>query len=84
MSVQIAVRLSDDLVSELDHVVATGHMHSRAEAVRSAIELLVQIEREREIGEEYARAYGAEPQDDWVGRAGLSLGASLLRSESER
>jgi Arc/MetJ-type ribon-helix-helix transcriptional regulator len=83
MAVQIAVRLPDDLLTELDHVVATGRAHSRAEAVRNAVELLVRVEREREIADEYARAYGAEPQEDWIGQAGLALGAKLLESEPE-
>lgn len=38
MTTQIAVRLSDELITQLDQVVAAGHQ-SRSEAVRRAIEL---------------------------------------------
>jgi Arc/MetJ-type ribon-helix-helix transcriptional regulator len=62
-------------------MVAAGHARSRAEAVRNAVELLASVEREREIADEYTRAYGAAPQEDWVGQAGLALGAALQGSE---
>lgn len=38
MTTQIAVRLPDDLITQLDQAVAAGH-RSRSEAVRRAIEL---------------------------------------------
>ncbi|MDQ3738065.1 MAG: ribbon-helix-helix domain-containing protein [Actinomycetota bacterium] len=38
MTTQIAVRLPDELIDELDLVVAAGHQ-SRSQAVRRAIEL---------------------------------------------
>jgi Arc/MetJ-type ribon-helix-helix transcriptional regulator len=38
MSKQIAVRLSDDLVDFVDHVVGTGRQRSRAAVVTSALE----------------------------------------------
>jgi Arc/MetJ-type ribon-helix-helix transcriptional regulator len=83
MAIQIAVRIPDDLLAALDRMVATGHARSRAEAVRNAVELLARVEREREIADEYARAYGEAPQEDWVGRAGLALGAALQLAERD-
>lgn len=48
MTTQIAVRLPDDLINQLDRVVATSHQ-SRSEAVRRAIELYVyRLECERD------------------------------------
>jgi Arc/MetJ-type ribon-helix-helix transcriptional regulator len=48
MTVQIAVKLPDRLVAELDHLVTTGSFESRSDAVRHGIEALVrQGERER-------------------------------------
>jgi hypothetical protein len=38
-------------------------------------------ERERPIADAYVRGYGAAPQEDWVGRAGLEAGAQLLKEE---
>ena len=77
MAIQIAVRIPEELLVALDRMVAAGHARSRADAVRNAVELLARVEREREIADEYARAYGEAPQEAWIGQAGLALGAAL-------
>ena len=54
MTTQIAVRLPDEMVEQLDELVAAGHQ-SRSEAVRRAIELYlyrVQCERDARRYEE--------------------------------
>ena len=79
MSLQIAVRLSDTEVEKLDALVATGRYPSRAAAVRAGLDLLFREEREREIVEAYRRGYGEQPQEEWIGRAGLLAGANLIR-----
>ena len=59
MTVQIAVRLPDAMVEQLDELVAGGHQ-SRSEAVRRAIELyLYRIHCERD-----ARRYDELPLTD--------------------
>ena len=79
MSQQIAVRLSEAEVEKLDALVSAGRYPSRAAAVRAALELLFREEREREIVEAYRRGYGEQPQEEWIGRAGLLAGADLIR-----
>lgn len=59
---QIAVRLSDDELREVDAAVAAGYARSRAEAVRAGLELLRKKRRSEEIAEEYRRAYAEHPQ----------------------
>jgi Arc/MetJ-type ribon-helix-helix transcriptional regulator len=63
MSTQIAIRLSDDLLSQVDAAIERGAFPSRAAAVRAGIDLLMRRQRDDEIAEEYRRAYGDKPQD---------------------
>lgn len=64
MSRQIAVRLPGELASSLDELVTGGRFSSRAEAVRIAIEDLIDGERRRRIGQEIAAGYRRVPQTD--------------------
>jgi Arc/MetJ-type ribon-helix-helix transcriptional regulator len=83
MSVQIAVRLTDEDLGRLDAAVGRGVFPSRAAAVRVGLRRLLDAEREAQIAEAYRRGYGAEPQERWVGEAGLRLGAEH-QAEEER
>ena len=83
MSQQIAIRLPDADLDRLDEMIAGGGYASRAAAVRAAIEMLLREQREREIAEEYRRAYREHPQEPWVGEAGLALGAEAIRQERD-
>jgi len=64
MSEQIAVRLSPQLTTSLDELVAAGRFPTRAEAVRSAITSMVDQERRRRVGAEIADGYLRIPQSD--------------------
>jgi len=64
MSEQIAVRIPTDLASALDHLVGSGRFRTKADAVRAALEELVDEERRREVGERIAEGYLRIPQDD--------------------
>jgi Arc/MetJ-type ribon-helix-helix transcriptional regulator len=78
---QIAVRLSDADLDRLDAAVAQGRYPTRAAAVRAGVERLLRDEREHEISEQYRRAYGAQPQDESTGRAGVALMAAWVERE---
>lgn len=78
MSEQIAIRIPERQLQRLDELVERGRFASRAAAVRRSIELLLLAEREAEIAAEYRRAYGEHPQEEWIGEAGLRLGAAML------
>ncbi len=58
---QIAVRLSDGELHQLDSVVKDGGFRTRAEAVRAGIRMLSRKTREERIATSYARAYSAIP-----------------------
>ena len=81
MSVQIAVRLADDDLERLDAAVARGVFPSRAAAVRVGLQRLLGEEREAQIAEAYRRGYATERQEDWIGEAGLRLGAEQLAEQ---
>ena len=64
MTEQIAVRIPDDLAESLEHLVADGRFETKADAVRTALETLVEAERRRRVGESIADGYRTLPQDD--------------------
>jgi len=83
MTIQIAVRLSDEDVSALDRAIASGRFRNRAAALRQGLERLLREEREREIDEAYRRGYGEQPQESWVGQAGLATFAAFVATEEK-
>jgi Arc/MetJ-type ribon-helix-helix transcriptional regulator len=80
---QIAIRLSDDDLARLDASVALGRYPSRAAAVRAGVDRVLREERDREIADAYRRGYGPHPQEEELGRAGVSAMAALVRQEAE-
>ena len=62
MSTQLAIRLPDDLLAELDWLVVRCEYANRTEAMRTAIEAMIRAERSREIDEQYIAAYTKYPQ----------------------
>lgn len=83
MSTQIAVRLEERELAELDAAVARGAFPSRAEAVRASLRLALAAERERGIEAAYRAAYADRPEEGGVGEAGLAFGAQLLEAERD-
>jgi Arc/MetJ-type ribon-helix-helix transcriptional regulator len=70
MSQQIAVRLPDELLDRLETLVASGRFETKAEAVRAAIQVMVETELRRETGRRIAAGYRDKPQtDEEVARA---------------
>ncbi len=59
---QLVTRVGEDLVSEVDGLVAEGIVASRSEAVRHGLERLVDHHRRRRTGEAIAEAYRKQPQ----------------------
>ena len=64
MSEQIAVRIPDRLANDLGAMVESGRFATKAEAVRHAIETLVDEERRRHVGEQIVEGYLRIPQTD--------------------
>ena len=62
MSPQIAVRLPAPLLDEIDSLVDAGRFETRADAIRSGIELIVDAERRSRIGRAIVDGYERVPQ----------------------
>ncbi len=81
MPVQIAVRLSNEQLAAIDSAVAAGRYPSRAAAVRAGVDRVLKAERDREIADAYRRGYGAQPQEEWIGQAGLAAMARVIERD---
>jgi Arc/MetJ-type ribon-helix-helix transcriptional regulator len=81
MTSQLAIRIQDDTLAAIDAAVANGRFANRTAAVLAGIESLLREERERAIDEAYRRGYGAQPQEDWVGEAGLAAFGAFVAAE---
>ena len=64
MSEQIAVRIPDVLAESLEDLVSTGRFETKADAIRTALEALIDAERRRRVGELIAEGYRQVPQDE--------------------
>lgn len=84
MSRQIAVRIPDEQLKELDEAVDRGEFANRADAVRRALTGLLAELREREIAREYRDAYTRHPQDPKIGEAGAILAAEFYKREESQ
>lgn len=61
---QVAARLPDDDIEGIDALVAEGVFESRAEAIRVAVERLLEAERQRRIGDAIVDGYRRIPETD--------------------
>jgi Arc/MetJ-type ribon-helix-helix transcriptional regulator len=61
---QIAVRLSEELLAEVDELVAQGVYESRAAAVRAGLEAVAESERRRQIDRAVIAGYRRIPAGD--------------------
>jgi Arc/MetJ-type ribon-helix-helix transcriptional regulator len=64
MSVQIAIRIPDVLAGQLEDLVASGRFDTKADAVRAALEALIDTERRADVGRRIVEGYRKVPQDD--------------------
>ena len=61
---QLVTRVDDELAAAVDELVESGAVASRSEAVRVALEELVDRHRRRIVGERIIAGYEAVPQTD--------------------
>ncbi len=64
MSFQIAIRIPDALSEQLEELVASGRFDTKADAVRAALEALIDAERRADVGRRIVEGYRKVPQDD--------------------
>jgi Arc/MetJ-type ribon-helix-helix transcriptional regulator len=63
MTTQIAVKLPDELVADLDELVRSGSFPSRSSAVRRALEVLLRADRRRRVDAAFAEGFDRVPDD---------------------
>jgi len=61
---QLVTRVDDQLAAEVDALVADGVVGNRSEAVRVALERLIDVHRRRLVGAEIVAAYSSQPQTE--------------------
>jgi Arc/MetJ-type ribon-helix-helix transcriptional regulator len=81
MSIQIAVRIPNALIEDLDAVVASGRFETRADAVRAALEALLETERRAEVGRRIVEGYRRVPQEDAEVAPASAAAATSLEEE---
>jgi Arc/MetJ-type ribon-helix-helix transcriptional regulator len=64
MSKQIAIRIPDELAEALEDLVESGRFETKADAIRTGLEALVEAERRRRVGELIADGYRRMPEGD--------------------
>jgi Arc/MetJ-type ribon-helix-helix transcriptional regulator len=63
MTIQIAVKLPDDLVAGLDDLVRKGKFPNRSSGVRRALEVLLGTEERRRVDAAFAEGFRRVPDD---------------------
>jgi Arc/MetJ-type ribon-helix-helix transcriptional regulator len=69
MTIQIAVRLPDELIADLDRMVGGGRFANRTDAVRHALERLLDDAREADLDAAIVAGYQRVPDEEpepWV------------------
>jgi Arc/MetJ-type ribon-helix-helix transcriptional regulator len=64
MTTQIALKLPDELVAELDELVADGSFASRSDAVRHGIEALVRGHERARVDQAFVDGFRRHPESD--------------------
>lgn len=62
MTIQIAVKLPDELVFEIDRLIEGGAFANRSQVVRSGLEAIVASRRRQDIDRRYQDAVAAFPE----------------------
>lgn len=74
---QVAVKLPDDLVRQVDELVARGVFPSRSSVIRLGLEAIVTAQRQQAVAQAYERAYGqlAESKEELAEATRLAISA---------
>ena len=81
MAEQFAIRMSHELASSLDELVSSGRFATRAEAVRAAIEQLLDAEHRHDIGRRIVQGYTDVPQTDGEVAAATEAAVRSIQEE---
>ena len=62
MTIQIAVKLPEEIVAQVDKLVFSGGFASRSQAVRRGLEMVVDAARSHELDRRYREAFAEQPE----------------------
>jgi Arc/MetJ-type ribon-helix-helix transcriptional regulator len=82
MSFQIAIRIPDIIAGQLEELVASGRFDTKADAVRAALEALIDAERRADVGRRIVEGYRKVPQDDVEVAAAAEAASRSIDEES--
>jgi metal-responsive CopG/Arc/MetJ family transcriptional regulator len=78
---QLAVRMTDAQLAELDWVVVHLQLGSRAEGIRKAVELINKELRRAEIDRRYIEAYASQPETEEEMEESIRLAIASIQEE---
>lgn len=81
MTTQLAVKIPDDLSSAIDDLVARGVYPTRSQAVRAALEALVQRSRSARIDAAFAAGFSKQPETPGEIAEAMRLGIEAIEDE---
>jgi Arc/MetJ-type ribon-helix-helix transcriptional regulator len=78
---QIAVKLPNSLVAELDRMVSSGSFKSRSDAVRQALVRLVRGDEQRRIDDAFKEGFRRFPDTEEEQAEAMRLGIEAINEE---
>jgi Arc/MetJ-type ribon-helix-helix transcriptional regulator len=81
MTMQVAVKLSDALASELDRLVRDGAFDSRSQALRVGLETIIAVRRREQLNGDYRDAMARSPETSQEIAEATWLAVDAIREE---
>lgn len=78
---QLAVKLPDELVRQVDELVARGVFPSRSSVIRHGLEAIVTAQRQQAVAQAYERSYGQLPESEEELAEATRLAVSAIHDE---
>ncbi|MGI9118891.1 MAG: ribbon-helix-helix domain-containing protein [Acidimicrobiales bacterium] len=75
------MKLGDDVVAELDGLVARGSFQSRSDAVRTAVAALVRSDERRRVDAAFVEGFRSHPEGDDELAEATRLAISAIEEE---
>lgn len=81
MTKQIAVKLPDELIGELDRLVAGGTFETRSHAVRAGVEAILSARRRADVERRYRDSVARRPETERELAQATRLAMEAIRDE---
>jgi Arc/MetJ-type ribon-helix-helix transcriptional regulator len=81
MSTQLAVKLSESMVVEIDRLIKDGHFANRTDAVRAALDRMLEEIREEQVTAAIVKGYQRIPPDESDGAWAEAATRAMIAEE---